>query len=226
MKTLLVIAPHPDLAEGVRSGLDADRYRVIHRATLEEAEPLLAHGIADACIVDVELTNVQSAWLLEKIRRRAPKCPVIVYTAARQWEWEEEAYLHGATHVLSKPLRSRTLNLLLGRLWQTEPTAVALIPERSHDLPAVREPQKPPDTSFFLPPGPTQALSLLRDFSNILTHSLNADAMLSQFLNMLRDTLSVNRAAIFLRSPLTIEKEGIAGSPARRLRAAAAVGLS
>src|SRR6267142_1384034 len=228
MKTLLVLAPHPDLAEAVRSGTDAEHYRVIHRANLEEAEPLLAHGIADACIVDVELTNVQSAWLLDKIRRRAPKCPLIVYTAERQWEWEEEAYLHGATHVLAKPVRARTLNLLLSRLWQgsgAAPTVPAL-PAPREELPAVREHQRPPDTSFFLPPGPTPALSLLRDFSNILTHSLNAEAMLTQFLQMLRDTLSVNRAAIFLRSPLTADKEGIVGSAERRLRAVASVGLS
>src|SRR6267142_2109711 len=139
MKTLLVLAPHPDLAEAVRSGTDAEHYRVIHRANLEEAEPLLAHGIADACIVDVELTNVQSAWLLDKIRRRAPKCPLIVYTAERQWEWEEEAYLHGATHVLAKPVRARTLNLLLSRLWQgsgAAPTVPAL-PAPREELPAV-----------------------------------------------------------------------------------------
>jgi signal transduction histidine kinase len=227
MKTLLVLAPHPDVAEAVRSGIDTERYRVIHRASLEEAEPLLAHGMADACIVDVELTNVQSAWLLEKIRRRAPKVPLIVYTAARQWEWEEEAYLHGATHVLSKPVRARTLNLLLSRLWQDD--AAAAVPvslPAAVALPAVRETQRTPDTSFFLPPGPAQALSLLRNFSNILTHSLNAEAMLTQFLQMLRDTLSVNRAAIFLRLPLAAEKEGTAFQASRRLRAAASVGLS
>src|SRR5881394_2967463 len=120
MKTLLVIAPHPDLAEKVQSAVDAEHYRVIHRASLGDAEPVLAHGMADACIVDVELTDVQSAWLLDKIRKRAPKCPLLVYTAERQWEWEEEAYMRGATHVLSKPVRPRTLNLLLDRLWETE----------------------------------------------------------------------------------------------------------
>src|ERR1051326_6892001 len=163
MKTLLVLAPHPELAEAVRGGVDAEHYRVIHRAALEEAEPLLVHGMADACIVDVELTDVQSAWLLEKLRTRAPKCPLIVYTGARQWEWEEEAYLRGATHVLSKPVRPRTLNLLLSRLWQTEGLAQTLqvVPAPS-SVPAVRETARVPDTSFFLAPGPAQALSLFR----------------------------------------------------------------
>src|SRR5262245_54969455 len=150
MKTLLVLAPHPELADAVRSGIDAELYRVIHRANLEEAEPLLAHGMADACIVDVELTNVQSAWLLEKLRSRDPKSPLIVYTAARQWEWEEEAYMRGATHVLSKPLRPRTLGMLLNRLWQSEtaPAAMQVAPAPAPSVPAVREPQRVPDTTF------------------------------------------------------------------------------
>ena len=97
----MVLAEHPDFAESVRSAVNAEQYRVVHRTNLEEAEPLLVHGLAEACILDVELANVQGIWLFEKLRRRAPKCPTIIYTGG-QWEWEEEAYLQGATHVLSK----------------------------------------------------------------------------------------------------------------------------
>ncbi len=96
MKTLLVLAEHPDFAEAIRAGINPEHYRVIDRANLDEAEPLLAHGLAEACIVDVELTGVQGIWFLEKLRRKAPKCPVIIYTGAKQSEWEEEAYLQGA----------------------------------------------------------------------------------------------------------------------------------
>ncbi len=112
MKTLLVLAQHPDLAETIRAGLNAEQYRVLHRAGVEEAEPLLAQGLADACIVDVELTSVQGVWFLERLRRRAPKCPVIVYTGVKQCEWEEEAYLQRATHVLTQPVRVRLLTAL------------------------------------------------------------------------------------------------------------------
>ena len=95
MKTLLVLAEHPDFAEAIRAGVNPEQYRVIARANLDEAEPLLAHGLAEACIVDVELTGVQGIWFLEKLRRKAPRCPVIIYTGAKQSEWEEEAYLQG-----------------------------------------------------------------------------------------------------------------------------------
>src|SRR5204863_8766373 len=64
----------------------------------------------------------------------------------------------------------------------------------------------------------------LRDFSAILTHSLNADAMLKQFLLLLREILSINRAAIFLRQPFA--SFGNAPLPeGQRLRTASAIGL-
>ena len=63
MKTLLVLAPHPELAETLRAGLSPEQYRIVHRASVEAAEPLLAHGLADACVVDVELISVQEVWM-------------------------------------------------------------------------------------------------------------------------------------------------------------------
>src|SRR5258708_3458115 len=129
MKTLLVIAEHPDLAEAVRSVLASDRYRVIHRPTVEEAEPLLANGLTDLCLLDADLNSVQGVWFLEKLRRRAPKTPIIIYAASRQWEWEEEAYLQGVIHVLAKPVRGRLLNELLNRLWNVSSSvAINLLP--------------------------------------------------------------------------------------------------
>ena len=49
---------------------------------------------------------------------------------------------------------------------------------------------------------------MLRDFSSILTHSLDAEAMLKQFLLFLREILSVNRAAIFLNRPVHAARRG------------------
>jgi hypothetical protein len=58
MKTLLVLAAHPDFAEAVRAGVNPEQYRVIDRTNLDEAEPMLAHGLTQACIVDIDLTSV------------------------------------------------------------------------------------------------------------------------------------------------------------------------
>ena len=109
---------------------------------------MLAHGLAEACIVDVELTGVQGVWFLEKLRRKAPKCPIIIYAGAKQPEWEEEAYLQGAAHVLTKPVRARLLAAVLDRLWLTPAAARSL------------QPVMPPQPPEAMPPaerGPRQA---------------------------------------------------------------------
>jgi signal transduction histidine kinase/ActR/RegA family two-component response regulator len=222
MKTLLVLAAHPDFAEAIRAGLNPEEYRVVHRASFEEAEPLLAHGLAGACIIDVELLGVQGVWVIEKIRRRDSKCPIIVYTSAMRSEWEEEAYMHGVTHVLTKPVRARLLTSLLERLW--------IVPQRSVQTP-LPLPLPPPEFSRPVEPatsrfiGASQTLGVLRDFSSILTHSLNAEPMLKQFLLFLREILSVNRAAIFLNRPCTPFTEIHSPEVTRHLRAASAIGI-
>jgi signal transduction histidine kinase len=218
-----VLAEHPDFAESVRASIDAGQYRVLHRARFEDAEPLAVHGLADACILDVEMSAVQGIWLLEKLRRRAPQCPIIIFTEAKGWEWEEEAYLQGAAQVLSKPVRGRLLDTLLQRLWSS-PTATRPLPALPVAAPAQTEIPQPAGSANG--GGAIQSLGVLKDFSGILTHSLNAEAMLNQFLLLLREILSINRGAIFLRQPLGAF--GSAPSPAdsHRLRAACAIGLS
>src|SRR5262249_15658187 len=135
MKTLLVLSQNPDLLGAVRAALNPEEYRVLHRATLEEAEPFLGHGLADGCVLDLEFTDVHGVWLLEKIVRRAPKCPTIIYTGAKQSDWVEEAYLRGAAHVLTKPVRARMLSTLVERLWPTEGPGRQTVPPLPRSVP-------------------------------------------------------------------------------------------
>ena len=224
MRTLLVLAPHPDTAEAIRAGLNPEQYRVLHRTGLDEGEPLLGHSLVDACIVDVELTTVQSIWFLDKLRRRAPKCPVILYTGTHESAWEEEAYLRGATHVLTKPVRPRMLAALLDRLWESPATNQQ--PEFTLLPPSEIAPvASAPSGAAPLLAGPSPTLGVLRDFSAILTHSLDAEAMLNQFLKLLRELVSINRAAIFLRQPAATFGEGLLQAEDRRLRSVCAMGL-
>jgi len=226
MRNLLVLAEHPELAEAVRAAANPEAFRVLHRINPVEAEPLLVHGLVDACLVDLDLTSVQAIWVLEKLRRRAPRCPIIVFAGARQTEWEEEAYLQGVTHVLSKPLRPRMFSAVLQRLWPSaqEPAPLPLPGPQTARLISPSG-----TTTFFAPPalgGPAQLLPVLRNFSGILTQSLNTEGLLKQFLLLLRDILSINRAAVFLRQPLgEIGGAGALGD-SHRLRAVCSLGLS
>ena len=229
MKTILVLSAHPDFAEAVRAGLNSESYRVVHRIGIEEAEPLLAHDLAAACILDIDLMGAEGVWVIERLRRRAARLPVIACATRNQPEWEEEAFLQGVTHVLTKPVRSRLLNSLLDRLWTASPAqAVPPVPMPSsasgNTTQFYRAAAPLADTSRFL--NATQTLDILRDFSSILTHSLDAEAMLKQFLQFLRETLSVNRAVIFLNHPVTPLAEAFSSEGSRQLRAVAAIGLS
>jgi signal transduction histidine kinase len=218
------VAQHPDLAEALRAGLNSEDYRVLARYSLQEAEPFLAHGLMDACLLDLDLTSVQGIWVIEKLRRRAPKCPLILFTEAGQNQWEEEAYVLGATHVLTKPVRPRLLAALLARLW----------PEPGAGLPAPLASQSPPPPGQLPAPEPAplpvasaaQTLGVLRDFSGILTQSLNAEGMLKQFLLLFREILGLNRTAIFLRPPFAALGGPQVFGECRQLRAACSLGLS
>jgi nitrogen-specific signal transduction histidine kinase/DNA-binding NarL/FixJ family response regulator len=223
MKTILVLSQHPDFAEAIRSGLNPEHYRIVHRLNVEEGEPLLVHGLAGACILDADLLGVECVWVIERIRRRDAKIPILAYTELVQSAWEEEAFLRGVTQVLTKPVRPRLLNSVLDRLWNL--TAAARPAQSPTALPATASRNADPALSTqFVNAG--QTLDVLRDFSSILTHSLDAEAMLKQFLLFLREILSVNRAAIFLNRPCTPLTEILSPEDSRRLRSAAAIGLS
>ena len=225
MKTILVLSPHPDFPEAIRAALNPEEYRIVHRLNVDEAEPLVVHGLASAVILDAELMGVESVLNIERLRRHNKKSPIITYTDASQADWEEEAFLHGVTHVLTKPVRQRLLNSILEKLWTAPaaPRPVTNVPTGNTAIFA-RTAVDPQAGGRFV--NAAQTLDVLRDFSPILTHSLNAEAMLKQFLQFLRDILSVNRAAIFLNRPCSPLTEVMSPEDTRRLRAASAIGLA
>ena len=218
MKTLLVLSQHPDFAEAIKAAVNPEHYRIVHRLSLEEAEPLLHGALFGACVIDAGANAGQWIWTVEKLRRRAPRCPVIIYTDARASEWEEEAYLMGVAHVLAKPVRARLLTSLIDRAVASVPTPVA--PAGIPPRPVPSAPPAPTTT-----PGVFQALEFSRHFSAILTHSLDADAMLKKFLLLLREIVGVNRAAIFLKEPEAVFGRSAGPSAAPVLRKASAIGL-
>ncbi len=222
MKSLLVLAAHPQFADEVRAALSSIDVRVVHHVTVEEAEPLLIHGLASTCILDLGLAGVQGVWTVERILRWAPHCRIIAFTESRSPEWEEELYLAGASHIFSKPLRSR---LLLKAI--QSPEADSLRPPTTD--------QAPTGVMGLVPAIPKETavqnqgddlLSAMRRFSEILTHSLDADALLRQFLNLLRETMGVNRSAVFLK-PAVLESAAYKSSRDEVwMRAVCAVGVS
>jgi signal transduction histidine kinase len=222
MKTILVLASHPELAESLRTALDPEHYRIVHRLNSDDAEPLLDHALVHVLVVDSEVADTQGTWLFEKIRRRLPSVPVIVYCEESKWALEEEAYLAGVKHVLRKPVRARILEALL-----EQPVPVAQPPARGSG-PRAPAHIKPPEPTSPRPGSEAtlRALQKWREFSSLLANSLSTEALLKQFLLQLREITGVNRAVIFLRQPVMLLGNARAVGSGRFLRSACAIGLS
>lgn len=215
MRTVLILSKAPALASAIEGVLDRAKYQVIIKEDLWAAEPLLSRGAIDALILEMELTDARGIQMIEQVRQAAPKAPLIVVSSAKQWEWEEDAYLLGVFHIVSKPIRAKLLNNLLERAFHEQD-------QRGPDAPAGaaagRQAAHEPDHF--------RALVALRRFSGILTHSLDPEALLKEFLLLLREIVGVNRAVIFLRKPLgTSSSETAPGQEDRWLRSACAIGL-
>jgi nitrogen-specific signal transduction histidine kinase/DNA-binding NarL/FixJ family response regulator len=219
MKSLLVLAPHPQFVEDVRVVVEPLGFRVVHRLTVEEAEPLLLHGLVSVCLLDLEGADVQGVWMVERIVRRAPQCAIVAFSGDRQPQWEEELYLAGVRQVFTKPLRPRLLVQALTHLTQdqgaTSPAIGSVAGTLMHQVhPA--EANRSDD----------QGLGVLCRFSEILTHSLDAAALVRQFLHLLREMVGVNRSAIFVRTDGRGSASGESDGASGWMKPLYAVGLS
>ena len=219
MRTVLVIAPNPALAAAVRHALGPDRYRVVEHTDLREDVLRLTAYTIDACVIDVDLTTIEPIRNIERLRRVLPHCPMILYASDSRRDWAEDAYLLGVNHILSKPVRGGLLDSLLDRLFnadsQPEPRAAEVARPRA-------EPKPPEDSGRV----PVRTLETLRSYSSVLSHTLCAEAMLREFLLLLREIIGVNRAAIFLRDPPGPVGDSLPPIVARRLYSACAIGLA
>lgn len=215
MKTVCVISTQPELANALRAVLPAETFRVMPQAEWSDDLARVTGGLLDLIVLDADLTSVEPIRLLERIRQRLPGCPVYVFAGRRQPEWEEEAYLRGARHVFTKPVRGKLIVEMLAREAVPSMTAVAL----PAATPAVSDPARAGEVPLM------RALSVLRDYSAVLSHSLCAEALLKQFLLFIRGMLGVNRAAIFLRVPPAALSVAQSETENHRLRSACAIGL-
>lgn len=215
MKTLGVISTQPELAAALRALLPPGEFRVVTQTEWSDDVARVTGGMLDLIAIDADLTSVEPIRLLEKIRRRLPDCPVYVFAGRRQPEWEEEAYLQGARHIFTKPVRGKLILEILTR-GQAAAESTVLSPAgnlmpvealRGGDAPSMR------------------AWTVLRDYSAVLSHSLCAEALLKQFLLFVRGMLGVNRAAVFLRVAPTALSVAQSETESHRLRSACAIGL-
>jgi signal transduction histidine kinase/DNA-binding NarL/FixJ family response regulator len=216
MRTLLILTKQPSLAAAIQSVLDQKIYQVVAKEDIWEAESLLSRDAIDATILDVELTDVRAGRIVEDLRNTAPNCPILIYAGSKQNEWEEQAYSLGVLHVLNKPVRGKLLNTLLDRCFSKEEQKM---PEKETSQASSVSGRGTYRTDE------ARGLETLRDFSGLLTHSLDSNALLRRFLLILREIIGVNRAVIFLRKPNNLKSDSTNPHDDRWLRSACAIGL-
>src|SRR4051794_26654152 len=177
MRTLLVVTTQSSIASALGSMLDAAQFQLILKEDIADAEFLLAHGAIDASILDLDLTDARSTRAIQDLKRFAPGCPIIVYASTKQWEWEEDAYLQGVQHVLTKPIRGKLLQSLLSRLFPNTEEKPVPQPNEAEPTESLRGVRAPHHSS--------RGLEALRRFSTLLTHGLDCSNLLKQFLLIL-----------------------------------------
>jgi signal transduction histidine kinase/CheY-like chemotaxis protein len=217
MRTLLILSKLRAFPAAIEAVVDFSKYQLIVKEDLRSAESLLTRGAIDAVILDLELTDVNAIRLIEQVRQAAPEAPLIVVCTDKHWEWEEDAYLLGVAHVISKPIRGKLLNNLLDRVFQGSATNPR--PETPPGFPLSGARAGAGTVAHF------NALEALRNFSGVLTHSLMPQALLREFLLVLREVIGVNRAVIFLRNPSSLLGSASPDQEDRWLRSACAIGL-
>ncbi len=215
MKTLVALSERSHFADALRAILSDEVWRVIHHQHPWEDGLLTVPGAVDVVCVEADLISVAAIDLLGKLRKLQPDAPIFLYFAETRREWEEEAYLAGATYLLSKPIRHRLLAHLLERVAEIPPVPEITRPDA--------ETQPNPNNRL---PSVARTLATLRDLSHVLTHGLLADALPKRFLDLLREILGVNRAAIFLRKPVSQVQKARREPESSRLPSSCAVGLS
>lgn len=171
------------------------------------------------------MVEAAGMWVFERIRRRAPAAPILVFCDDPKWALEEEAYLAGVKHVLQKPVRARMLEALLEQ--PKSATNLPAAPLMPTPVPARLPAPLVPETAMRPANEATlRSLQKWREFSSLLANSLSTEALLKQFLLQLREITGVGRAAIFLRQPVLAVGNPATMGGGKFLRSAYAIGLS
>lgn len=212
MPKLLVIAQKTTGLEELRSEVEERGLEMIQRISIEGAEPLVRHGIVDACLVDVRGLEIQGWWQVQKIHHWSEGRPVFVYAPDSSWPWQREAYALGVDHVFTERLDPGLFGVLLERSLSQSASASAH-PHRNFaasglgvgvDIP-------PTEKSVEVPAGTPRpslpSLDIVRNFSSVLAHSLCTNSLVEQFLLLLRELFGINRAMVFL-----VEQEKLVGN--------------
>ena len=109
--SILIVDDEPDIAELFRQRFRRETRQgtyVLHfAASGDEALTLLAHDIEPQLIVilsDINMPGMDGLTLLQEVKRRYPRLPVIMVTAYGDDERRRRAAEYGASDFITKPV--------------------------------------------------------------------------------------------------------------------------
>jgi DNA-binding response OmpR family regulator len=112
-KRILLVEDEPPLAKGLRLNFELEGHAVEWAATGAEARRILAADPPDLVVLDVMLPDVSGFQLLQEVKRRDVRLPVLVLTACAADEDRIMGLSLGADDYLTKPFNLDELILRL-----------------------------------------------------------------------------------------------------------------
>jgi signal transduction histidine kinase len=189
--------------------------RVIPRNSVADAASAVAAGVFDLALVVTEAWSDATAAELQRLRQGAPRLRVLLATDSGSLT---SAYAAGADAAVPWPESSTIIRQIVGRWIEGGVGADRVLP-----------PAGGRGASLFpWPAAPNHsqsALEILREFSKILSHSLDERSFAQRLVEQLGEILGVVRIALFLEPDTEIQAVVAVADPDPRLICAAAVGI-
>jgi len=107
--TVFLVEDDPGIARAVIEGLERRGFRVVHAASVAEAQAQLTELEPVVCLLDVMLPDGSGLDVLQSVRLRAPAIPICMLTARDAVDDKLDAFKAGADDYLTKPFDLREL---------------------------------------------------------------------------------------------------------------------
>lgn len=131
---VVVIEDDESVREALVSTLDEAGYEVVEVEGVTHAEACIARHQPDAVLLDIRLRDGDGLTLLEELRARHPKLPIIMTTAYTDSERIIRAMSLGAFEYIAKPFDIELLLATIARATQASPQPRATVPAPSADF--------------------------------------------------------------------------------------------
>ncbi len=121
---ILVVEDEPGLQRQLRNELQAQGYSVDTTGEGREALYLASEYPYDAAIVDLGLPGISGLEVIDRLRKKGSRLPVLVLTARASWQDKVAGLETGADDYLTKPFQTEELRARLKALLRRAAGAV------------------------------------------------------------------------------------------------------